>query len=330
MRVIDWRDSMTILPDRIRSALRLQQRPRPFLGLDISGDRIRLIEMARVAGQLEVTCAATAAIDTAALASVLSTLLSTCGARARHVATSVPGADVFSKRVVVNVPPGGDFEAAIHREAALCIPEDLANVNLDYQVLGTSAGGRRIEVLLVAARKEIVAARASLLREAGLIPVVVDIDSFALGNVFEANHDVPADGTVVLVHIGDQRVTMNVIQAGRSSLAVDVAISPLPDDPRGDDTSWVDNLVDEVHHAISFYWPLNDDTATTTVYLSGMAASLPALQQGLAERLRTRVAPIETFARLRLSPAIDGETLRAQAPLFALAVGLALRGFGES
>ncbi len=328
MRVIDWRDSLAMFPIRWRHAVNVWKRRRAFLGLDVGVESVRLVEMMESDGKLQITHVDETAVNGAAmLAPALIRLLRDNSPHTALVATAVPGADVISKRIVVGLAADGDFDGAIHAAAAEAIPEDLANVNLDYQVLGTIDGGRKIEVLLVAARKEIVAARVATLRSSGLKPMVIDVDSFALGNAFEANYDLPLPSTAVLLHIAEQRVAMNVVQGGRSLLAVDVPLAATGDQVAG--PSELAELVDEVHHAISFYWPL-DNAATNLVYVSGNVGLLPSLQQHLSERLRTPVAIHNPFARLPLREAIDSPELRARAPQFAIAVGLALRGFGES
>lgn len=328
MRIIDWRDSLAMFPMRWRHAVNVWKRRRAFLGLDVGVESVRLVEMMESDGQLQVTHVDEAAVNGAGmLAPTLTRLLRDSHLHTTHVATAVPGADVISKRIVIGLAADGDFDGAIHTAAAEAIPEDLANVNLDYQVLGTLDGGRKIEVLLVAARKEIVAARVATLRSAGLKPMVIDVDSFALGNAFEANYDLPLPSTAVLLHIAEQRVAMNVVQGGRSLLAVDVPLSRTGKDVAAG--SELAELVDEIHHAISFYWPL-DSSTSNLVYVSGNVNLLPALQQHLGERLGAPVAIHDPFARLPLSKVIDAPELRARAPQFALAVGLALRGFGES
>ena len=46
-----------------------------------------------------------------------------------------------------------------------------------------------MQVLLVAAKKDMVLSFADLIREAGLSPVVIDVDSFAIQNALAANYD---------------------------------------------------------------------------------------------------------------------------------------------
>jgi len=255
--------------------------------------------------------------------------LQDAGIGACRVATAVPDADVIAKRFVMPLPAHGNFEAAILEQAASCIPESLDNVHLDYQVLRTMEEGHKMEVLLVAARSEIVRSRVLSLRAAGLKPAVVDVDSFALANAFEASYELPAHSTALLLHVGEQRATMNLLQTSRSLLSLDV---PLPSAPSVGPAAaaWRSDVVDEIHHALSFYWMPGNGDPRSHVFLSGVGAGDPDLARSLCERLQMRVDILDPFTRLALDPELDTREVRATGPAYALAVGLALRAMAES
>jgi hypothetical protein len=100
------------------------------------------------------------------------------------------------KRVTLPAQSPQETENTIMLEAGNFIPEELDNVNLDYQVIGTRTESKEMEVLLAAAKKDIVSSYAETLRGAGLLPVVVDVDYFALDNLYELNYDPVADQVV--------------------------------------------------------------------------------------------------------------------------------------
>lgn len=329
MSATTWFDALARYPRRARALLRGAPR-RSFLGLDIGTKRLRLVELVRADGGPRVRRLAEATLDTGQdLTGAVMQVLQRTGIEARRVATAVPDGDVIAKRFVMPLPAHGDFEAAILEQAASCIPESLDQVHLDYQVLGTIEEGRKIEVLLVAARREIVRSRVASLRAAGLRPLVVDIDSFALANAFEASYELPPHSTALLLHLGEQRATMNLLQATRSLISLDVPLPPVPAGGVVDD-EWRSTVVDEIHHALSFYWsPVNGDPRSN-VFLSGAAANDRDLARLLCERLQMRVDVLDPFTRLALDPSLDDAATRAAAPTYALAVGLALRALAES
>jgi type IV pilus assembly protein PilM len=62
------------------------------------------------------------------------------------------------------------------------------SVELDFQILDPDGDGLDMNVLLVAAKRELVQMKRNLLVDAGFPPSVIDVDAFALQNAFEANH----------------------------------------------------------------------------------------------------------------------------------------------
>ena len=60
----------------------------------------------------------------------------------------------------------------------------------------------QMEVLLVAVKKEMVDDYIIVLSEAGLNPLVMDVDSFAIENMFQINYPDEQEGVVALINIG--------------------------------------------------------------------------------------------------------------------------------
>ena len=79
-----------------------------------------------------------------------------------------------------------------------------------------------MEVLLVAAKKDLIDDYVQVITEAGLQPVAIDVASFAVENAYEANYDVGHDEVVALVNIGAQVVNINVVQGGVPSFTRDI------------------------------------------------------------------------------------------------------------
>ncbi len=75
-----------------------------------------------------------------------------------------------------------------------------------------------MDVLLVAAKKDMINDYTTVVSEAGLLPVVVDVDAFAVQNCFTANYDVPQNETVVLINAGAAVVNINIISGGHHHL----------------------------------------------------------------------------------------------------------------
>ncbi len=81
-----------------------------------------------------------------------------------------------------------------------------------------------MDVLLVAAKKDMINDYTTVVTEAGLAPVVVDVDAFAVQNMFAANYDIPEKETVVLINAGASVVNINIISNGITVFTRDVTI----------------------------------------------------------------------------------------------------------
>src|SRR2546425_7129266 len=123
-------------------------------------------------------------------------LFSTAGVKQRTVVTAVGGRDVIVKKIQMDRMKEGDAREVIRWEAEQHVPFDMANVELDFQILDPDAEGLQMNVLLVAAKRELVDSRTSLLSEAGLEPGIIDVDAFAIHNAFELNHPDAMQGVV--------------------------------------------------------------------------------------------------------------------------------------
>ncbi|MBN1885788.1 MAG: type IV pilus assembly protein PilM [Candidatus Krumholzibacteriota bacterium] len=171
------------------------------------------------------------------------------GIQTTDVVSAVSGRAVIVKKVVMDKMPPEDAQEAIFWEAEQHVPFDIDDVCLDFQILREDIGANQMEVLLVAAKKDMVNMHAELIREAGLNPRIIDVDSFAVQNCFERNASVFADGAagaggaedeitgeedlppvdeegkvVGLINIGSDVTNLNIIQNDCPHFTRDISI----------------------------------------------------------------------------------------------------------
>jgi type IV pilus assembly protein PilM len=146
---------------------------------------------------------------------------------AKDVLTSISGDEAIVRYVKLPFMSEDELKNVIHYEVEQYIPLSIDQVVLDFAVLGEleEEGQKKLEVLLVAAKEEIVDRHVTLLNRAGLSPRVIDVDSFALANAFEFNHGKPEGETIGLVHIGAKLTTINILENGVSHLTRDVPVA---------------------------------------------------------------------------------------------------------
>lgn len=365
-----WQDRFRRLVTASLSDLNPFRRDESFVAVDIGSSAIKLIEVRSGGGGAELVAWGSTPTPTATIQSnmvtepdrvgdALRALVEGKGVRTKKALMAVPGPAVMIKRVTLPAQGPQELARTIMVEAGNFIPEELENVNIDHQVIDTRADGKEMEVLVVAAKKDIVSSYAETLRVAGLSPVVADVDYFALDNLFELNYDPAADQVVALVNIGGRYSSINILKGGRSTFTGDVPVG-------GRDITEalsrdlgvaaeeaerlktgkggaafdaerlaaalvpaVDALVEEIHYALSFFWTAATDERIDEVYLSGGAAQTPELAQRLGARIEAPVELTDPFRRVALGAVVDAAALQRRRSEFAVALGLTLRRPGD-
>jgi len=165
------------------------------------------------------------------------------GIATNNVVSAVSGRAVIVKKVIMDKMTPEDAQEAIFWEAEQHVPFDIDDVCLDFQILNDDIGANQMEVLLVAAKKDMVNVHASLIRDAGLNPTIIDVDSFAVQNCFESSRknsvsamsdsddeefDGPAGGArgkvIGLINIGSDVTNINIIQGDSPQFTRDISV----------------------------------------------------------------------------------------------------------
>jgi type IV pilus assembly protein PilM len=297
--------------------------------------------------------------DPEAVARIIQTLTEKHRVKAHEVIASVPGPAVIIKRATFPDQKAKELEETILIEAGNFIPESLENVNLDYQVLSHDRNADTVDVLLVAIRKDVIDSYVDVISGAGLTPVVVDVDYFALENMFAINYAPTSDAVVALVNIGARYSSINIMKGTQSVFTGDVpvggrqftealaqelglsydqaeAVKVTGEGGRGDHkkvesvlAATTEHLIDEVHRALSFFWTSAAEEQIHTVYASGGAAQLPGLVSAMNERLQIPVEISNPFRHVALGRNVDERFIRQHASALAVSVGLATRKPGD-
>ena len=341
-----------------------------YLVLDIGSSSVKLAEIQHGTGGPRVTGVGTAPLpptviqsnvvqDEGPVVEAIRSLVAATGARSDQVITAVPGPAVIVKKVILPAQSGDAIETAIFAEASHLIPDSLDNVNLDYQVIDWIESGNKMEVLVVAVKRDIINSYTEAIRAADLEPVVVDVDYFALENMFELNYDAADGQPVALVNIGARYSSINILKDGRSTFTGDVPVGGAeyndaltrqlglsPEDAErvkigrqvaGADpaaaepvlASVTEFIVEEIQRALSFFWTAATDEPLGGIVLSGGPARMPGLSGQLTQRLGCAVEVADPFRRVQVDRGVDRKTIESSGPALAVAVGLATRRPGD-
>jgi type IV pilus assembly protein PilM len=150
------------------------------------------------------------------------------GLQGKHAATAISGNAVIVRYVKFPLLTKSELRATLAAEAEPFIPFDIKDVQLSFHILSEimEEGQRKMETVLVAAKKEAVQQRVEILEAAGLKPAIIDVDSFALENVHEKSAgDAPGTGSTLYLNLGHMVTNLSIVENGVTRVVRDVFIS---------------------------------------------------------------------------------------------------------
>src|SRR5687767_15923382 len=163
-------------------------------------------------------------MDPGVVAEAIQSALSAAGASSKNVVTAVGGRDVIIKKIQIERVKEQQARELMRWEAEQHVPFDMESVELDFQILDPNGEGLEMNVLLVAAKRELVDSKVRVLSDAGLEPSIVDVDAFALHNAFELNYPDAMSGMVALVNVGHDVTNINILEEGIPILTRDLTL----------------------------------------------------------------------------------------------------------
>lgn len=336
------------------------------VAIDIGSNSIKMVQLSQSGGQYSLvqwakeelaaeTIVDGAIMNTGEIIDVIKRV--TQSASTKNVVVSVSGNAVIIKRITLQSMSMDELEEQIKWEAEQYIPFDINDVNIDVHILeGAHPDPSQMDVLLVAARRDLINENLSLLQQAGLSPAVVDVDAFALANMFKVNYPELNDmGTVALVNVGHSSVNIHVLRDGISVFTRDLtsgggafteelqrALTISYDEAEqlkigGDENPMtmeveqvlytaLDSLSNEIRSTLDFYMSTSTDGVIDKVLLSGGSSRTPRFADMIYQQTRIPVEEADPFRSILIDgPDVTNDVLEEMAPQFAIAVGLATR-----
>jgi type IV pilus assembly protein PilM len=302
----------------------------------------------------------------AAIQTLLQSMLTEKGIKAKNVNVCAPGFHVFSKFVKLPPVDAGKVTQMIQYEAQQNVPFPLEEVVWDYQILGSTAAGE-LEVLLVAIKADIVEGLFRVTESAGLRLQLCDVSPAALCNSFRYNYGDLEDCTMLL-DIGAKtsnllffekgKVFSRSINLGANSITHDFATESKlkwdpaeklkieegfvslggayeePENPHQAAISkiarqFMTRLHIQVNQTMQFYRGQQGGSAPQRLFLSGGASVMPYTAQFFAEKLNVPVEYFNPLRNVQIDPAINLEELARVAHSLGEVVGLGLRNLAR-
>ncbi|MBI5586742.1 MAG: type IV pilus assembly protein PilM [Deltaproteobacteria bacterium] len=300
-------------------------------------------------------------IDALTVTNTLKDLIKEHNVKVKDAVSSLTGHSVIIKKVSFPAMTEEELAESIQWEAEQYIPFPITDVNIDFQILGADTEGRgQMDVMLVAVKKDVINDYTNVIREAGLNPVVIDVDSFALENMMEINYPVAPGENIAMVNVGASITSISVIlggltiftrsipmggnqfteeiqrqlnisfkdaeelKTGRKAPGAEASSLPLAIETIST------NLAFEVKRSLDFFLGGSQGSYVNKIYLSGGGSKVAGLQNLMQDKTTIPVETANPFKNLEVNPkTFDRESLKELAPFFGVAVGLATRRFAD-
>lgn len=342
------------------------------IGLDIGSSSVKAVQLRKKGGGWALqafgmqplvaqTIVDGTIMDQGAVADAIRQLWSRLKLKQKDVAIAIAGHSVIIKKISVPQMTPDALAANIRSEAEHHIPFGKDDVEIDYHVTNAASAGGQTELLLVAAKKEVVADYVQCVRDAGLSPQVVDVAAFASQNGFEANYPLDPRETVVLINIGAAISNINIVRSGVSLFTRDVTIggnafteeiqkqlgiaadeaeaykvggSQTEDGVVPQEVLRVMDGVSEVmagefQRSLDFFLATTADANVTRIVLAGGSSKISSLHKAIERRSRLPLEVADAWKRVEIDSSLDRTYLNAHSPEALIGVGLAMRGVGD-
>jgi type IV pilus assembly protein PilM len=286
----------------------------------------------------------------------IQSLIDQADPKIRDVVVAVSGHGVITDRFTIDKKTGSEAEQAILFETEQRAPFDVDDVSLDYHVINVDEEANKMDVMLVAARKEYLRGFLELIQDCGLRPVIVDDDAFAVFNAYEQNYDIDASKITALVNIGYDVTNVTYIVDGLYHSTRDVSagtreifnavqkefrLNPELTNKaiKGELADTIDQdmlkativaateeLIAGIDLAFSYFRSQSKVDAIDWIVLSGGGALVPNLSEYLQSKLNIPLEIANPLRKVDYDPELF-QYLQPEriAPLLAVPIGLAMR-----
>jgi len=342
-----------------------------LIGLDIGTSTVKVVELEENKGKYTLKNIGVAKIpretinngviiNADPLVQAIKSLFSSLKISNKNAVVSVSGNNVIIKKINLPIMNEDELEPLIESEAEQFIPFDLDEVNIDFQILGASEDNpEKMDVMLVAAKKANVQDYLDALATAGIKTKIIDIDIFAMENMFNVNYSHDTEDICALVDIGATITNINIIKDNASIFNRDapmggnliteeiqkelfVSFEEAEMLKTGEIIEGVDrdileqtirktvsSIAREIQRTIDFFAG-QSLVEISHIYLSGGTAKVHGLKDILQEKITAQVQIADPFQSIKFDKKVfDPDYLQAIAPIAAIAVGLALRKLGD-
>lgn len=326
---------------RFKAIKRLRQWFAPkhnsILGIDITSSTIKILELARENTFFRVEHYGYEALpshamngytmeDIDAVSTSIKNLLARLHTPCKQVVLAVPDAVTISK--VVQVYDGltdEEMQELIAIEADKYIPYPLAEINLDFEILGPAKRNHALlDVLVVASRSENINNRVEAVSRAGLSVRAVDVTCYAVTRAMQQLtkdlSGIGRDKIVAIIEIDIHSIHLFVMHGMRLIYS--------RDEQWGGTESlepFKENIVLQVKRVLRFFYSTSQEELIDHIFLAGGLAMLPGLVTLIQEQVGVITTVVNPFSYMNPGKMVNWSAVNNDAPTLLVACGLALK-----
>ncbi|MBN4054730.1 type IV pilus assembly protein PilM [Nitrospira defluvii] len=350
--------------------------PKRLTGLDIGSGAIKLVQLEKIGKGYRLQKFGVKPLDSELIVDgtimdagrvieIIRTLVEEQEIKTTDVAFSVSGHSVIVKKIQLPTMSEDELEDSIKWEAEQYIPFDINDVNIDFSILeteDTEVIKDQMDVLLVAVKREKLSEYTSVVMEAGLQPVIVDVDAFTLENMFGINYEVNTGEVVALVDIGASVMNINIIKGGGFAFTRDISIGgnrytetiQREFNVNFEQAEWIkkgeavegvnvdhdallnifdllnEKIASEVLRSFDYFKTTAANEEIDRILISGGGSKVSNLIPHLTDKLNIPIEVVNPFRNIEIPDTrFDPTYIEEMAPIAAVGVGLALRELGD-
>lgn len=281
----------------------------------------------------------------------------------RLVGTSLGGSSVIIKQVPMAKMTADDLQRNLEENVTEHIPFPLDEVNVDFHIIKDDpAAPDRMIVFLIASKKDMINDYTGVLMESRLKPMILDVDTFAVGNCFAFNYPELHEEPIALVNIGAAVTNVNIVQHGASLFVRDITKGGyqvteeiqktlgasfeeaeifkkggekdsdelIPEEVGSIIRDASQAIAEDIQRSVDFYTQMTSGEEPMKIFISGGMSLVSGMDRIIEDRIGLPVELMNPFKRIEPGNSdIDLDLMENSGALFAVAVGLALREVGD-
>ena len=344
-----------------------------LVGIDVSNFSLKLLELKKVKKKIIIEHAGIIGLNEGAVVNSkitkpdevtekLEELVRRTKTLTKKAVFAISGSDAISK--IAQFPVGSSDDEIldlIQSYPDQYIPYPIEEMALDYRVLGVNENDQSlINVIITGAKYADVSTITDVASNAGLIPKIIDVNTYTLENIFPImSNNFPDYGknkSIAIVDIGAINTNMCVFENmvlsfarvanfGGKRLTDDIMAKygvsysdagrlkkegGLPDNYEVELLSpFKEDLVNQISRLIRFYTTSNNTETIDYISLGGGCSGIEGLADFVESKLNISCGISDPFSQLSCSPSVSRKFVRANSASLLVAGSLAMRAFDQ-